>query len=134
MADYKIDWDELERTVDRDVQPIERKAVMNAWRTIDDSPVDVPKFVTIAPSKFDMARMGITRFAKMMVPVVVGGAVAAVAGANAGIAAGTVAAATIGIAKVKKEQRKAVGADPGMWDIIGRIVGNIMELIRCFKK
>ena len=134
MADYEIDWAELERTIDRDVQPIERKKTLAAWKTIDNSPVDVPAFVTIKPSKFDMARMGITRFAKMMVPVVVGGAVAAVAGVNAGIAAGTVAAATIGIAKVKKEQRKAVGADPGPWDIIGRIIGNIMELMRCIKK
>lgn len=134
MAKYEIDWAELERTIDRDVQPIERKATLDAWKTIDDSPVDVPAFVTIKPSKFDLAYMGISKFAKTMVPVVIGAGVAVVAGTNAGIAAGTVAAATMGIAKVKKEQRKAVGADPGMWDIIGRIIANIMELVRCIKK
>ena len=105
----------------------------DALVAIDDAPVDVPKFVTYQPSKLDIAKMATARFVVAAIPVVIGAGVAAVAGTNAGVAAGLLTGGALGVSKAKKEIAKSTGGNVGKWDIIGRIIANLFELFRSFK-
>lgn len=136
---YSVDTERMDAEIDAyEPDTIKRDAlkrrVHDALIAIDETPIAVAKFIRPQPSKLDIARMGITRFVVAAIPIAIGAGVAAIAGAPAGIAAGTLAAATVGVSKAKKEIRKSTGSDPGVWDIVGRIINNIFELIRKITK
>jgi len=128
--EQRIDWEALEKDLldNSAIEPIVKATVIQAIPSM--MLVDVPKFTITKTSKWDMAYMMTKRIINMIIPVAGTILASQLLGVKEGLAVGSVLVAGGGIFKGVKEAKQSNGKDPGTWDLLGKLLWTIFQLVK----